>query len=309
MFPHTVAAGSAAFTLKPRREASCWSSNDVTPGSTDSAPVVEVEVDASHAAHVEDDAVGEDEPEHAAAVAAYREWHVEPIGQRDDGCDFIRGTGQDHVTRHPDACQRERVVGVREENGGMVRGPVGPHDRPQALEDVVRGRREHRLVLVEVRPHAVFQRLHDRHGAHARHEVALHVADAAQGAGVGGVDERSCHRDEAVGQRPVEIHAPLRIIGDVLLLRARRAQPGPQVVDLAHGVVPALGGRLSHAVVVRGAFHLHSRSFAGPPGLAPRYTTAMPLNSLLNRTSEKPAFRIVTATSSAPGKTRTDSAR
>jgi len=35
MLPQTVAAGSAAFTRKPRRAASRWSSNEVTPGSTE----------------------------------------------------------------------------------------------------------------------------------------------------------------------------------------------------------------------------------------------------------------------------------
>ena len=69
MLPQTVAAGSAALTRKPCRNASCCRSKEVTPG-----PTVAVQFSASismslHPADVDDDALGENGADDASAIS------------------------------------------------------------------------------------------------------------------------------------------------------------------------------------------------------------------------------------------------
>ena len=241
--PQTVAAGSAALTRKPRRRASCWSSNDVTPASTATHQLSRSNSIRAHPVHVEDDAVREDEAEDAAAVAPDREGQTEGVGQADDRRDLVAGARKDDVARHLRAGQREGIVGIGPEDGRVVRGPVAPDDLPQLPQGLVLDGPDDFSVLAPVFLDVVLERPHDGRRPHPRDEMALGVADAAERARVGALQKRFRDRDPSFGEAPVEVHASLGVKSDETALGARRAEPVPEIVDLAHGVMTALGRR------------------------------------------------------------------
>ena len=165
----------------------------------------------------------------------------ELVGQADDRRDLVPRAGQDDIAGHLRAGQRKGIVGIGPEDGRVVRGPVPADDLPE-LPRAARPRRSGRPpVLAPVLLDVVLERLHDRGRLHAGHEMALGVADAAERAGVGDVEQGFRDRDPVFGEAAIEVHPALGVIGDEVLFRARRAEPGREIVDLAHGVVPALG--------------------------------------------------------------------
>jgi hypothetical protein len=54
------------------------------------------------------------------------------------------------------------------------------------------------------------------------------------------MDEPFGDRDEVIRQGMAEVHSALGIIGNVMMLRAGRAKPRAEKVDLAHRVMAAL---------------------------------------------------------------------
>ncbi len=206
-------------------------------------PVAGIPIDPAHPVHVEDDAVREDEAEDAAAVAPDREGQAEGAGQADDRRDLVARTREDDTARHLRAGQRKGVVGIGPEDGRVVRGPFRTDDLPELPQGLVRCGPEHLAAFAPVFGDVVLERPHDRGRLHARDEMALGVADAAERAGVGAFQKRFRDRDPSFGQAPIEVHAALRVKSDETALGARRAEPVPEIVDLAHGVMTALGRR------------------------------------------------------------------
>jgi hypothetical protein len=80
--------------------------------------------------------------------------------------------------------------------------------------------------------------------------MTLKVTNATERAGFGDMGQPFCDRDEIFGQGCIKVHPSLGIVAYVMKLFPRGTKPSPEVVDLAHSVMPALGGR-SHNLIIR----------------------------------------------------------
>ena len=126
--------------------------------------------------------------------------------------------------------------------------------------ETIRG--EHLAAALQVTPHMLLQGLHHGRRLHFGHKIARVVAAAAEVATLGDLDALRGDRDPVLRQGSIEIHPPLGIEADVMPLLSRPAQAAAQEIDLAHGIVPAVPGRLQRIVHL---VNLHGDSVCTAP--------------------------------------------
>jgi hypothetical protein len=75
--------------------------------------------------------------------------------------------------------------------------------------------------------------------------MTLLVTDAAQIAGIGNLYKPTAYGNQPTAQGMVNVHPALRKMADIVIFFSGGAYTVTQIIDFAHGIVPALPGGFS----------------------------------------------------------------